>query len=89
MKAFRMIAGACALAGFVAVASHDASAACSRVTAGGEAVTKELATDVAKMNLNFAIASKNAKGKGAVKVTCGAPGPLAWTACKAQQRACT
>jgi hypothetical protein len=89
MKAFRMIAGACALAGFVAMASHDASAACSRVTAQGEAITKELATEMAKINLNFAIASKNAKGKGAVKVTCGAPGPLAWTSCKAQQSACS
>jgi hypothetical protein len=89
MKAFHVIAGACALAGFVAVASHEASAACSRVTAPGEGVTKELATEMAKINLNFAIATKNAKGSGAVKVTCGAPGPLAWTACKAQQRACT
>jgi hypothetical protein len=89
MKAFRMIAGACALAGFVGMASHDASAACSRVTAQGEAVTKELATEMAKINLNFAIATKSAKGSGAVKVSCGAPGPLAWTSCKAQQRACT
>jgi hypothetical protein len=84
-----LIAGACAIAGFALVAVTDVQAACMRVSAQGEAVTKELARDMAKVNLDFAVAAKGAKAAGKVDYRCGAPGPLLWTSCTAKQRACT
>jgi hypothetical protein len=71
------------------VAVAGAEARCSRVTAQGEGLTKELAQDMAKMNLEFAVVSKGAKSAGKVSYKCGAPGPLSLTSCKAMQRACT
>lgn len=86
---FRLIVGACAVAGFALVAGTDVQAACSRVSAKGEALTKEIATEMAKVNLGFAIAAKGAKAAGKASYTCGAPGPLLWTSCTAKQRACS
>jgi len=85
-KTLRVALGICALAGFAAV--DDAWAACSRVSAQGEGLTKELATEMAKINLSFSISAKNAKATGPVRVSC-APGMMILTACKAQQRACS
>jgi hypothetical protein len=68
--------------------AEAAQGKCSRVRAQGEGITKEIATEMAKMNLNFRIATKGSKATGAASVTCGAPGPLLWTSCVAQQRAC-
>jgi hypothetical protein len=84
----RMALGAFALAGFAVVAISDVQAACSRVSAQGEGLTKELATEMAKINLDFAIMTKGAKGSGAVRTTC-APGMMMLTACTSKQRACT
>lgn len=85
----RLIVGACAVAGFALVVGTDVQAACSRVSAQGEAVTKEIARDVAKINLDFAVSAKGAKSAGKVAYKCGAPGPLLWTSCTAKQRACS
>lgn len=81
--------GAVAVAALGVVAAGDAQAACSRVSAKGEALTKELASGVARMNLDFAIMTKGAKASGPVQTTCGAPGPLMLTTCTAKQKACT
>jgi hypothetical protein len=90
MKAmYRFGVGACALAGLVLAVGTDVQAACSRVSAQGEALTKEIATEMAKVNLEFAIAAKGAKAAGKATTTCGAPGPLLWTSCTAKQRACS
>jgi hypothetical protein len=84
----RMALGALAIAGFGVAAASDAQAACMRISAQGEGLTKELATEIAKINLDFAIMLKGAKGSGPVRTTC-APGILMLTACTAKQRACT
>ena len=83
----RLAVSACALAGFVAIDS--AQAACSRVSASGEGLTKELATEVAKINLGFAIMTKGAKGSGPVSVGRCSQGVLMLTSCTVRQRACT
>lgn len=83
----RLAVSACALAGFVAV--DGAQAACSRVSASGEGLTKELATEMAKINLGFAIMSKGAKGSGPVRAASCSQGMLMLTSCTVRQRACT
>lgn len=90
MKAkYKLVVGVCAVAGLAMAVGTDVQAACSRVSAQGEALTKELATEMAKANLEFTIATKGAKAAGKVATTCGAPGPLLWTSCTAKQRACS
>lgn len=90
MKSFlRMTLGVAAVAGFALVSVPHVQAACSRVSAQGEAITKELATEMAKINLDFAIMIKGAKGSGPVRTTCGEPGPLMFTSCTAKQKACS
>jgi hypothetical protein len=84
----RMSLGATAVAGFAFLAVTDVQAACMRVSAQGEGLTKELATEMAKINLDFAIMLKGAKGSGAVRTTC-TPGVLMLTSCTAKQRACS
>lgn len=85
----RLMVGACAAAGFALIAGTDVQAACNRVSAQGEGVTKELAQGMAKINLDFAVSSKGAKSAGKVAYKCGAPGPLLLTSCTAKQRACS
>lgn len=75
----------CALVGVVATA--EAKAKCYAVRAQGEGLTKELATEMAKINLNFSIAAKGTKATGPVRVSCS-PGAMVLTSCVAQQRAC-
>jgi hypothetical protein len=88
MKAKLWLAvSACALVGFVAVDS--AQAACSRVAASGEGLTKELATEMAKINLDFAIMTKGAKGSGPVGAAKCSQGTLMLTSCTVRRRACT
>jgi len=84
----RMTLGVCAIAGFALAAVTDVQAACTRVSAQGEGLTKELATEMAKINLDFTIAMKGAKGAGPVQTKCG-PGMLMLTACTSKQRACS
>jgi hypothetical protein len=83
-----MALAALAIAGIGVVAASEAQAACMRISAQGEGLTKELATEMAKINLDFAIMLKGAKSSGQVRTTC-APGVLMLTTCTAKQRACT
>lgn len=82
-----LAAGACALAALVGAGS--AQAACSRVSASGEGLTKELATEMAKINLDFAVMSKGAKASGPVSAAKCSPGTLMLTKCSVRRRACT
>jgi len=84
----RMAVGVCALAGFAFVAGTEAQARCSSVSVQGEGLTKELATEMDKIHLDFTIAMKGTKASGPVRTTC-APGMLLLTACTAKQRACS
>jgi len=84
----RTMVGACAVAGFAVVASTAAEARCTRTSAQGEGLTKEIAQEIAKINLDFANMIKGAKAAGPVQFRC-APGMLALTSCTAIQRACT
>jgi len=85
----KLVVGACAVAGLALVAGTAAQAACSSVRVTGEGLTKEIAQEVTKMNLEFAVASKGAKAAGKAALKCGAPGPLLLTSCTAKQRACS
>ena len=85
----KLFVGVCAVAGLMLVAGTNVQAACSRVSAQGEGLTKELAQEMAKMNLEFTVATKGAKSSGKVAMKCGAPGPLLLTSCTAKQRACS
>jgi hypothetical protein len=84
----KLVVSACAVAG-LALAGTAAQAACSSVKVTGEGLTKEIAQEVTKMNLEFAVAAKGAKAAGKAALKCGAPGPLLLTSCTAKQRACT
>jgi len=89
MKAMhKLVIGAFAAAG-LALAGTAAQAACSNVSVKGEGLTKEIAQEVTKMNLEFAVVAKGAKAAGKAALKCGAPGPLLLTSCTAKQRACT
>lgn len=85
----KILVGACAAASLALVTGTAAQAACSRVSVTGEGLTKELAQEVTKMNLEFAVAAKGAKAAGKAALKCGAPGPLLLTSCTAKQRACS
>ena len=85
----KLTVGACAVAALLLVSGTGVQAACNRVAVQGEGLTPELAKEVAKMNLEFEVAAKNAKAAGPVAFKCGAPGPLLLTSCTARQRACT
>ena len=85
----KLAGGACAIAALLLMSGTGAEAArCSQVAVQGEALTPELAREMAKMNLEFAVAEKKAKAAGKVAYKCGAPGPLLLTSCTARQRAC-
>lgn len=89
MKSMMRVAlGTFAVVGLAAVAVTEVQAACSRVSAQGEGLTKELATEMAKINLDFAFMTKGVKGSGPVRTTCG-PGVMLLTACTAKQKACS
>jgi hypothetical protein len=85
----KVVIGACAAAVLALASGTGVEAACGRVAVKGEAITPELAREVAKMNLEFAVMDKKAKASGPVAYKCGAPGPLLLTSCTAKQRACT
>jgi hypothetical protein len=86
---FKLVVAACAAGAVALLAMPVAEAACMRVSAKGEGITKELAQGMAKMNLEMAVASKKAKASGKVAYKCGGPGPLLFTSCTAKQRACS
>ena len=85
----KLVVGTCAVVALALASGTGAEAACSRVVVKGEGLTKEIARDVAKMNLEFAVTSKGAKSAGKVAYTCGTSGPLMLNSCTAKQRACT
>ena len=89
MKAMHRLVVGAAVAGIALVAGTAAQAACSNVSVKGEALTKEIAQEVTKMNLEFAVMAKGAKAAGKAAVKCGAPGPLLLTSCTGKQRACS
>ena len=66
-----------AVAGIALVAGTAAQAACSTVSVKGEALTKEIAQEVTKMNLEFAVMAKGAKAAGKAAVKCGCARPVA------------
>jgi len=68
----KLVVSACAVAG-LALAGTAAQAACSSVKVTGEGLTKEIAQEVTKMNLEFAVAAKGAKAAGKAALKCGAP----------------
>ena len=86
---FKIVVGACAAGTLALLSMPGAEAACMRVSAQGEGLTKELAQEMAKLNLEFAVASKGAKASGRVAYKCGSPGMLLLTSCTAKQRACS
>ena len=85
----KFLVGACAAAALVMASGTDVEAACSRVVVKGEGLTKEIARDMAKMNLEFAAAAKGAKVAGKAAYKCGTSGPMMFASCTARQRACT
>ena len=85
----RLVVGAVAVAGLALLAGTSAQAACTTVSVKGEALTKEIAQEVTKMNLEFAVVAKGAKAAGKAAVKCAAPGPLLLTSCTGKQRACS
>ncbi len=89
MKAMHRFVVSAAVAGIALVAGTAAQAACSTVSVKGEALTKEIAQEMTKMNLEFAVMAKGAKAAGKAAVKCAAPGPLLLTSCTGKQRACS
>jgi outer membrane murein-binding lipoprotein Lpp len=89
MKAMHRFVVSAAVAGIALVAGTAVQAACSTVSVKGEALTKEIAQEMTKMNLEFAVMAKGAKAAGKAAVKCAAPGPLLLTSCTGKQRACS
>jgi hypothetical protein len=86
----RLAVGACAVGMLVVASGTGAEAArCNRVAVKGEGITPEIAREMAKMNLEFAVMEKNAKAAGPVAYKCGTSGPFMLNSCTARQRACT
>lgn len=85
----KLLGAACAVAVLAVASGTAAEARCNRVVAKGEGLTKEIARDMAKMNLQFAVASKGAKASGPVAYRCGTSGPMKFNSCTARQRACS
>jgi hypothetical protein len=83
---FRVAVGACALVGVV-LAGMQAEAACSRASATGFGLAKEMAMEMAKMNLDAAIAAKGQKASGRTSYKCS--GPMLMSECTATRRACS
>jgi hypothetical protein len=85
----RLAVGACAVGALLLASGTSADARCGRLAVKGEGITPEIAREVAKMNLEFAVMEKKAKASGPVAYKCGTSGPFMLNACTARQRACT
>lgn len=70
----------------VALIGTQAEAKCSRMSATGFGIAKEMAMEMAKMNLDVAISTAGQKAKGRVDYKCS--GPVLLAECKASRRAC-
>jgi hypothetical protein len=82
----RMAVGVASLAA-VALIGTQAEAKCARTSAYGLGVAKEMAMEMAKMNLDLAISLSGQKAKGRVHYKC--TGPMLLSECKASRRACS
>jgi hypothetical protein len=82
----RMALGVCSLAA-VALIGTQAEAKCARTSAAGFGIAKELAMEMAKMNLEIAISTAGQKARGKVGYKC--TGPMLLSECTASQRACS
>jgi len=71
----------------VALVGTQAQAKCGRVNAEGFGVAKELAMEMAKMNLEIAISLSGQKARGPVHSRC--TGPMLLSECKVSRRACS
>jgi hypothetical protein len=71
----------------VALIGTQAEAKCARASAYGLGVGKEMALEMAKMNLELAISLSGQKAKGRVHHKCS--GPELLSECKASRRACS
>jgi hypothetical protein len=83
---FRAALGVSALAA-VALVGTQAQAKCARVSAEGFGVAKELAMEMAKMNLEIAISMSGQKARGRLHSRC--TGPMLLSECKVSRRACS
>jgi len=81
----RVAVGVSSLAA-VALNGTPAEAACSRVSATGFGIAKEMAMEMAKMNLELAVSASGQKARGRVHYKC--TGPMLLAECKASRRAC-
>ena len=86
MKTTVRILGACTIAAFALVAGTPAQAKCTMASATGGGLGPEMAKEMAKMNLDMAIAAKGAKARGKVSYKCGMP---FLSECTATRRACS
>jgi hypothetical protein len=82
----RVALGVASLAA-VSLMGTQAEAKCAQMSAYGMGVAKEMATEMAKMNLELAISLSGQKAKGRVNVKC--TGPMLLSECKASRRACS
>lgn len=88
MRGFiRVGLGVAALAA-IALAGTQAEAKCARTSASGFGVAKELAKEMAKMNLEIAISTAGQKAKGRIGYKCTGP-PVLLSECTASQLACS
>jgi len=81
----RVTLGVASLAA-VALIGTQAEAKCTRMSAYGLGVAKEMAKELAKMNLDLAISLAGRKARGRVHYRC--TGPELLSECKASRRAC-
>ncbi len=82
---FRVALGAVALAA-IALTATPAEAKCSRASATGFGLAKDMAMEMAKMNLDAAIMASGQKARGRVSYKC--TGPMLMAECSASRRAC-
>jgi hypothetical protein len=82
----RVALGASALAA-AALIGTQAEAKCTRVSATGFGIAKEMAMEMAKMNLEMAVSLSGQKAKGRTAYKC--TGPMLLSECKATRRACS
>lgn len=78
--------GVAALAAATLIGTQ-AEAKCARMSASGFGVAKELAMEMAKMNLEIAISTSGQKAKGKTDYKC--TGPVLLSECTASRRACS
>lgn len=84
-KSVRIALGACAVVAFAFAAGTQAQAKCTKASATGGGLGPEMAREMAKMNLDMAIAAKSMKARGKVSYKCSMP---FMSECVASRRAC-